>query len=848
MAAAPLASDAGDGAFVGREALLARLAGELSAARCFVISGPPGVGKTRLVAECLKAVPSAGVVVVPLGDVTEVQGLLSRVAEAASPSHAPAGTRAEAEARLTRALALHHASVFVLDGFDRLPAEADALVSDWMRAGRASFVVTSRRRVACIAEPIELAPLPVDPSGDEAWSEAAELLRLRAAEVARVRLHDGDRAAVHALVRALDGLPLAIELAAARLGVLTVEQLLARLTERFRTLAEQDARADLQSAIGSSFELLNDDAKTCLVACAVFRGGIELEALEAVAPAEVDVVSALTAARNHSLLDVVRAGASLSYHLAKSVRDWIVERSRGTAAWSTARRRHAEYWARRSSELTGDPERARAELENLGAAFDTALEIDPSLAARLALLLSDASLALPYSVGRERVGKVLGSGGELSNELRASLLLRSGTLRRYLAELEASGAELEQARSIAAAASDRALESAALIELGCNASAMAEWEASRAHLSRALELEPGSTSRALVLAMLANTFINQDDHERAEPLLRDGIALASRRGDTFAEAFARLSLGVMLVERGDFDEAFGELVDAMGMIESGRSVRLMHSRHLAAFALTHVARIRQESGDLPGALVDYHRARRIAEEEGARRAEAFALSGLVGLLLEMGELRAAEDELRVALPLMRENCRDNEGVLVALRGVFFAMQGAADDAERLFAHAETLLARGHRRVFAAALDILRGRDPGIAPELERFADVRLARRLRALFSHKPPERPLLVARDASFFRLSDHEQAVELGRRRAVRGVLRALVDARSTQPGVPLSVETLVAAGWPGERILPAAAAGRVYTAIATLRRLGLRGVVEQAGTGYLIPPQIPVLLHDPS
>jgi hypothetical protein len=76
--------------------------------------------------------------------------------------------------------------------------------------------------------------------------------------------------------------------------------------------------------------------------------------------------------------------------------------------------------------------------------------------------------------------------------------------------------------------------------------------------------------------------------------------------------------------------------------------------------------------------------------------------------------------------------------------------------------------------------------------------------------------------------------------------VLRALVDARSSQPGVPVSVETLVAAGWPGERILPAAAAGRVYTAIATLRRMGLRGVVEQTGTGYLIPPQIPVVLHE--
>jgi predicted ATPase len=845
---ATFALDRSESSFVGREELLGRIPIELAAGRSIVISGPPGVGKTRLVAECLKRLTDSAAVVVPLADVTEVEGFVSRVAEALGASHAPASTHSEAQARIARVLALHRSRLFVLDGFERLPAEADAFVNDWMRVSRASFILTSRRRVACVGEPVALPPLSLEAALDDQWSDAAELLRLRAAEVARVRLGDEDREAAEALVRALDGLPLAIELAAAGLGVLTAEQLLARLSHRFRTLAELGGKAGLESAIGSSFALLDEDAKACLVASSVFQSGIELDALEAVAPPGVDVVSALMAARNHSLLDVVRIGSSLRYHVAQSVRDWIVERARGTDGWQSARRRYAQYWDRRAPGLLEDPNRARAEVENLRAAFETALELDPAMAARLALVLSDPIVALPYAIARDWIRRVqeLGPRAELSGGLLARLLLRSGTLRRFLADFDASFVELERARELAASAADRQLEAEALVELGCNASAQAEWESSRVHLCRALEIEPEGTQRALTLAMVANTHVNQDDYARAEPLFRESIALAGKQGDAFAEAFARLSLGVLLVERGDFDEAFGELVDAMAMVESGRSVRLMNSRHLSAFALTHIARVRQESGDRAGALVDYHHARRIAEDEGARRAEAFVLSGLVGLLLEMGELRAAEDELRVALPLMRENCPDNEGVLVALRGVFFAMQGAKDDAERLFAHAETLLARGRRRVFAAALDVLRGRTEELPPELERFADVQLARRLRALFSLRTPEKPLLVAKDASFFRVSDHDQAVALGRRRAVRGVLRALVEARSTQPGVPVSVETLVAAGWPGERILPAAAAGRVYTAIATLRRLGLRGVVEQTGTGYMIPPQIPVLLHE--
>jgi len=847
MTQAPLALDAGEGSFVAREELLGRLPVVLASGGSVVVTGPPGVGKTRLVAECIARVPDAGIIVVTLADVCDLERFEACVAEAACATYGPLGSGARSEARLARAFALHGTGIVVLDGFERLPAEADALLNDWMSSCRASFLVTSRRRVECDAETIELAPLGVEPPDEAQWSDAAELLRARAVEVARVRLTDKDRDAAHALVRALDGSPLAIELAAARLGVLTPAELLVRLQRRFRTLAEPGS-ARLASAIGSSFALLDENTRNCLLVCAVFRGGLQLDALEAVVPPQVDIVSALMSARNHSLLDVVRVGTSLRYHLAQSVRDWIAERAGRTSSWRSARQRHAEYWDQRAPSLLHDPVLLRLEVENLRAAFDTALEVNAEMAGRLALALSDPAVALPYTVARDYVAKALAAEppSAISTTLRARLHVRSGTLRRFLADFDASFDELHQARELAVAAADRELEADALVELGLNASALAEWETSREHLSRALEINPERAKRALTLAFIANTYVNQDDHAHAEPLFRESIALSGKRADGFAEAFARLSLGVLLVERGDFDEAFGELVDAMGIIESACSVRLMHARHLQAFALTHIARVRQESGDRAGALVDYHRARRIAAEEGARRAEAFAVCGLVGLLLEMGELGAAEDELRAALPLMRENDRDNEGVLVALRGVLFAMQGGRQDAERLFAHAAALLAHPHRRVFGAALDILRSRDGSLSPDLERCADVRLARRLKALFPEKAQEKPLFVAKDASFFRLSDEGPSVCLRRRHAVRGVLRALVDARGAQPGVPLSVEALVAAGWPDERILPAAAAGRVYTAIATLRRMGLRGVLEQSGPGYLIPAQIPVLLHE--
>lgn len=358
---------------------------------------------------------------------------------------------------------------------------------------------------------------------------------------------------------------------------------------------------------------------------------------------------------------------------------------------------------------------------------------------------------------------------------------------------------------------------------------------------------PSSSFRPSALAMIANTYSNEDAYDRAELLLREAVEAAEREGDTYAGAFAQLSLGISLVERGAFDEAYDNLLDALGVLETSRSTRVMQARHLRAVALTHIARVKQETGDRAGALTDYHEALAFADEAGVKRAEAFALHGLASLLLELGELRAADDQLRAALPLMRQSCRDVEGALVALQGVLHALRGGHEDAERFFRRARTLLEAHQRLVFSVALSVLRGESDGEGP-YTRYADVQLARRLRALFPERRTTAPLLVGEDASFFRLSETGDAVSLVRRKAVRAVFQALVEARLSRPGVPVAVEALVAAGWPGERMVAGAGTERVYAAIATLRRMGLRGLILQQGDGYLLPADRPVLRHAPT
>ncbi len=810
--------------------------------RSLVLVGPPGAGKTRLATECLRALKDEAVVVVKLGDVRDRDGLVSRVAEALGVFRSPAASASDTEARLRRALASRGPAIVVLDSFEHLPLDADALVRGWIEGSPLSFLVTSRRRLASEVTHVEVGPLDTVARVGE-WSEAAALLRYRAREIAKVVLDDADREAVHALSRRLDGLPLALELAAARLGVLTPTQLLARLDHRFETL-DGDTRG-LAAALETSYALLEEPARTVLRAASVFRSGIRLEALEYVVGDGRDILGPLSSLRAQSLLEVERVGEAYRYSLSHSVRDFVERREREHPAWRMARSRHARYWAEAGDRERGSPASLSAELENLRAALAWAQQAEPGLAGPLALVVCSPPLGLAYGEVHEVVTSVLATVPR-ADRTSAELLFRRGTVRRFLGDFSGATEDLERALELAQRLEDRALVADILAGLGNTLSGQADWPGARRYLERAVAVSGSPAFAASALAMIANTYSNEDAYDRAEPLLRQAIVLAEEHHDAYAESFAQLSLGILLVERGAFDEAFGALIDALSILETSRSARVMQARHLRAVALTHLARVKQETGDGAGALTDYHEAVAIAEETGVRRAEAFALHGLASLLLELGELRAADDRIRAALPLMRETCPDVEGALVALQGVLFALRGAHADAERFFRRAEALLAAHERPVFEVALRVLRGGDATESP-FAAFADVRMAVRLRALFAEARETPPLFVAHDGSFFRSPDAPEQVSLARRKALRAIVSALVEARLARPGVPLSVEALVGAGWPGERVLATAGAERVYAAVATLRRLGLRGFLVQQGEGYLLRADRPVVKHEP-
>ncbi len=203
--------------------------------------------------------------------------------------------------QLGHAIAGRGRCLVILDNFEQLLAHAGATLGHWLdRASDAAFVVTSRERLhlpgeeLIVVEPLALA------------TDAVELFAARAQAVGPgFALSDANRAAVTEVVRLLDGLPLAIELAAARVRVLSPAQIVERLKDRFKLLAgargTAGRQATLKAAIDWSWDLMTACEQAALAQCSVFEGGFTLEAAEATlnlsrwpeAPPTIDVVQAL---------------------------------------------------------------------------------------------------------------------------------------------------------------------------------------------------------------------------------------------------------------------------------------------------------------------------------------------------------------------------------------------------------------------------------------------------------------------------------------------------------------------------------------------------------------------------
>jgi predicted ATPase/DNA-binding SARP family transcriptional activator len=509
---------------VGRERELADLETLLAAQRLVTLTGVGGAGKTRLAAELALRVDwqrADSVAWVELAACSDPLLVVQQTAAGVSLREA-GSLEAIVEALRERELLL------VLDNCEHLiEASAQLAGTLLLHCPRLRILATSREPLGVAGERV----WPVPPLG--LATEAVELFVDRAMAVdPSFALTEGNSASVLEICRRLDGIPLAIELAAARIRVLTPEQINARLADRFAILSggartTVPRHRTLRAAIDWSFALLSEREQVLLARLSVFAGSFSLEAAEAVCGADVlDLLSGLV---DKSLVVSSTRKSAVRYSLLDSIREYAAERLTDPDTW---RRKHAMAFLaivrEAAPELTlADAERLDpldADHDNVRAALLWSLEHEPDA---IALPLAASFrwywyYRILWCEGLRWLERALERSSPAVSAHRASVLTGAGALAFYRGEPSPARQRLEEAESMWRALGDQrqlALCLATLAQLLANAGEL-EAAATRAAEAMRLSREHGQAYEIAYCLTNGEAFVAQrsgrcDDADRA---------------------------------------------------------------------------------------------------------------------------------------------------------------------------------------------------------------------------------------------------------------------------------------------------------------------------------------------
>jgi len=756
---------------IGRTSDLDVLGAQLEQDALVTLTGPTGVGKTRLAIELARqAAAPDGVWLIRLDAADATTNLLQAVAET---MHLPG------ERMLLERLASTEC-LLVLDNCEHVVGPAADLASLLLDAApRLTVLATSQLPLGLDGESVyPLEPLPI--------TESVQLFTYRAAEIRRQFVLDDDTApVVEQLCQALDGLPLAIELAAARVRSLSVREIARRLDDRFGLLRDPTSRSPerrrvLAAAIAWSYELLFPDDQRGLQALSCFVGGAPLPAVESVLAvlgvpqsSAVDVISRLA---DRSLVTLtVTAGGSSRYHLLDSIRAFAVGRLRDAGSADDALAAHAHWFGRAAQDAAATirgPAQPRwlafvhDERSNIDAALAWSARHDPLLGVRIAngfgwawVVLGDgiagahrvrsAREAAEHDAGvgpRDRVtslllagwleasaGNVVRAEDDLDRALGEAIALNDEQSRadaqRHLAFLRLQQARPDDAAELAFQSADAARqrglawERAAGLLLGAAGSMMlGEIATAAAAADEAVRLlTPIGDSWGLVHAEAILGGIAQAAHrfDDASHYLENAAAASERLGFLGQAAYHLTRLGRVRHQAGQLQAASETLTLAIQAAIRGSDPRM------AATARINLARVMRATGQHDAAQALLHQC-----DDWYRTA-----GGGDGALLTRALLAAASDSDDADLEAMVDQARlagDHEaGVVmldalalrVAQRGQLTTAQqllATADDAalaavnivdevDRLDAHRARELISGERQALSATSPA-RGRD------------------------------------------------------------------------------------------------------------------------------------------
>ncbi len=631
-----------------------------SHSRLVSVVGVGGVGKTSLAIEIAHRLAgdfADGTSFVDLSVLSHPDDAADGVLRALATTPDPDMT---AEETLARVIA-DKEQLLVLDNFEHLMAGVQLLVTMLEAAPRLTLLVTTRAALHLRAEQCYLlAPLDLpgnhDPSAVSTAPATALFIARAAAHGPRLRLTRSSAEAIATVCTRLDGLPLAVELAATRCGVLSPEEIAGRLDRILPALgsAARDApkrHRTLRVMLDWSFNLLDREDQRAFVQLSCFAGGFVLESVAAVChDGDTDrALETLTRLIEFSLVQCQEQDGKTRYGLLETVREYADERLSASGEEEQVKRRHTAYYLalaeRAEPHLTSRDqaewlECLEGEHKNLLAALESSLTFGDALTS---LRLSDALswfwyLHGHYGVGRKMLARALASGHAAPASARAKGLKGAGTLAFLMCDYgratEMLGAGLTLYREL----DDKRGIASSLQVLGSVAREQADYDTATALHEESLSLcsdleDPQGIARSLNYLGFVAWLVR--DHDRARALSAETLERFRKLGDTEGMAWSLLNLAATALYSGDLAAAGPLCEDALSLS------RDIGYKEGVAWSLNLLGVVAQREGNLERAAT--HLAESLAGhvEFGDSWRVASVLEALAGLIGEHGDHHCA---------------------------------------------------------------------------------------------------------------------------------------------------------------------------------------------------------------
>jgi predicted ATPase/class 3 adenylate cyclase len=611
--------------------------------RVVTLTGPGGTGKTRLglqaAAELVPDYPD-GVFWVPLAPLRDPRLVITAAEQALG-------------AKVSLADHIDERRMLLLfDNFEQVTDAATDLARVLAACPNLKVLATSRAPLRIAGE----REYPVEPLPE---SEAVELFRQRATTTEPIE-------AVHEICRRLDGLPLAIELAAARTRLLPPDRLLERLDRSLAVLSggQRDAperQQTLRATIEWSQDLLDDDERELFARLAVFRGGFTVEAAESVCDAGLDGLESLV---EKSLL---RRSAAGRLGMLETIHEFADERLGALPDAEVIKRRHAEYFlaladAAQLSEIgpaeggSMDLKAVQAEIENIRAALEWATESDTELGVRLVVALAQYWISTAPSEGQRWLESLLDRKPDLPSALKASALRSLGGVV-YIQGDFAEGHRLHQeSLDEFRRVGDEAQVGLTLVRLAIEAQRTGDNKRAKEIAEEALDICRRHSNRrceAEAVYALGDVAWADGRHDEAVELMEKSAALASEVGFTWWRTGALEHLSEFALELNRRDDVRKYIADGLPLASS------MNDRMTTVWFLGYAAwlaaldGLAERAGRLWGAIEAEERRGRIGQWELQRADYLAKLERVYGTDFEQGraegQLLTLDDAVAAAL-------------------------------------------------------------------------------------------------------------------------------------------------------------------------------------------------------